>query len=47
MTLKRSVLPLLLPTAKRLGHRPRAERKYMPGYAGWEIHPVMALQVEQ
>jgi hypothetical protein len=33
-----------------VGHAPkdqRNRRKYMPDYAVWEIHPVMALHVDQ
>ncbi len=33
-----------------VGHAPKDQsnrRKYMPDYAVWEIHPVMALQVDQ
>jgi hypothetical protein len=33
-----------------IGHAPKDQsnqRKYMPGYAAWEIHPVMALHVDQ
>jgi len=32
-----------------IGHAPKDQsnqRKYMPGYAVWEIHPVMKLDVQ-
>ena len=32
-----------------IGHAPKDQsnrRKYMPGYAAWEIHPVMKLDVK-
>jgi len=34
---------------KIVGHAPKDQsnrRKYMPGYAVWEIHPVMKLNVQ-
>jgi hypothetical protein len=33
-----------------IGHAPKDKsnrRSHLPGYAKWEIHPVMALRVEQ
>ena len=32
-----------------IGHAPKDEsnrRKYLPGYAAWEIHPVMKMEVQ-
>jgi hypothetical protein len=33
-----------------IGHAPKDQsnwRTHLPGYAGWEIHPVMALHIDQ